>query len=120
MNLMKSELVQVLLKSISGSGLLELKNPTQSQSIFLYLEPEKFENVKTQEGINLRKNRTKYLTFTVLDEDLTPEDVIIQMRELRGPRAVQSVKQYNFINEFRELCHKAESLEYEDEGCVSR
>ena len=61
-----------------------------------------------------------YYFVAVLDEDLTPEDVIIQMRELRGPRAVQSVKQYNFINEFRELCHKAESLEYEDEGCVSR
>ena len=56
----------------------------------------------------------------VIDEDLTPDDTISQMRELRGPRAVQSVKQYNFINEFRELCIKAENLEYEDEGCVSR
>ena len=65
-------------------------------------------------------NLIQYFSIIVLDEDLTPEDVIIQMRELRGPRAVQSVKQYNFINEFRELCHKAESLEYEDEGCVSR
>ena len=102
---------------------LNLKTQPKAK-VFSYtlkkLEPEKFENVKTQEGIKSRKNLTKYLTFTVLDEDLTPEDVIIQMRELRGPRAVQSVKQYNFINEFRELCHKAESLEYEDEGCVSR
>ena len=42
------------------------------------------------------------------------------MRELRGPRAVQSVKQYNFISEFRDLCIKAENFDYEDEGCVSR
>ena len=42
------------------------------------------------------------------------------MRELRGPRAVQSVKQYNFISEFRELCIKAENFDYDDEGCVSR
>ena len=56
----------------------------------------------------------------VIDEDLTPDDAISQMRELRGPRAVQSVKQYNFISEFRDLCIKAENFDYEDEGCVSR
>ena len=42
------------------------------------------------------------------------------MRELRGPRAVQSVKQYNFINEFRDLIVEAENQEFEDESCVSR
>ena len=43
-----------------------------------------------------------------------------QLRELRGPRAVQSVKQYNFISEFRDLIVEAENLEAEDESCVSR
>lgn len=56
----------------------------------------------------------------VIDEDITPEEVINQLRELRGPRAVQSVKQYNFINEFRDLIVQAEVEEAEDEGCVSR
>ena len=42
------------------------------------------------------------------------------MRELRGPRAVQSVKQYNFISEFRDLIVEAENQEFEDESCVSR
>ena len=50
-----------------------------------------------------------------LDESLSAEDVITQMRELRGPRAVQSVKQFNFLYEYRELC----AIE-EEEGCVSR
>ena len=35
-----------------------------------------------------------------MDVDATPTEVISQMRALRGPRAVQSVKQYNFINEY--------------------
>ena len=56
----------------------------------------------------------------VIDEDITPEEVINSLRELRGPRAVQSVKQYNFINEFRDLIVQAETEEAEDEGCVSR
>ena len=56
----------------------------------------------------------------VIDEDITPEEVIDSLRELRGPRAVQSVKQYNFINEFRDLIVQAEVEEAEDEGCVSR
>lgn len=55
--------------------------------------------------------------FQVIDEDITPDEVIDQLRELRGPRAVQSVKQYNFISEFRDLCIQAECM---DEGCVSR
>ena len=45
------------------------------------------------------------------------------MRALRGPRAVQSVKQYNFINEYRELSISEEQLGYRDddnESCVSR
>ena len=45
------------------------------------------------------------------------------MRALRGPRAVQSVKQYNFINEYRELSINEEQLGCRDddnESCVSR
>ena len=58
-----------------------------------------------------------------IDVDATPTEVIAQMRALRGPRAVQSVKQYNFINEYRELSINEEHLAYRDddnESCVSR
>lgn len=58
-----------------------------------------------------------------IDVDATPTEVISQMRLLRGPRAVQSVKQYNFINEYRELSITEEQLGYRDddnESCVSR
>ena len=58
-----------------------------------------------------------------IDVDATPTEVIAQMRALRGPRAVQSVKQYNFINEYRELSINDEQLGYRDddnESCVSR
>ena len=58
-----------------------------------------------------------------MDVDATPTEVISQMRALRGPRAVQSVKQYNFINEYRELSINEEQLGYRDddnESCVSR
>lgn len=55
-----------------------------------------------------------------IDEDVGPDEVISQLRELRGPRAVQSVKQYNFISEFRDLIVQAENQEAEDESCVSR
>jgi cyclin-dependent kinase inhibitor 3 len=56
----------------------------------------------------------------VIDEDIAPDEVITQLRELRGSRAVQSVKQYNFISEFRDLCINAQYLAAEREGCVSR
>ena len=58
-----------------------------------------------------------------IDVDVTPNEVITQMRALRGPRAVQSVKQYNFINEYRELSISEEQLGCRDddnESCVSR
>ena len=58
-----------------------------------------------------------------MDVDATPTEVISQMRALRGPRAVQSVKQYNFINEYRDLSINEEQLGYRDddnESCVSR
>ena len=58
-----------------------------------------------------------------IDVDATPTEVIAQMRALRGPRAVQSVKQYNFINEYRELSINEEQMGCGDddtESCVSR
>merc|ERR1719495_1130084 len=36
-----------------------------------------------------------------IDPHMTPEYVIDLMREKRGPRAVQTIKQYNMIMEFR-------------------
>ena len=56
----------------------------------------------------------------IIDEDVGPDEVITQMREIRGPRAVQSVKQYNFISEFRDLIVQAQNEEFEDDSCVSR
>ncbi|KAG0723102.1 Cyclin-dependent kinase inhibitor 3 [Chionoecetes opilio] len=38
------------------------------------------------------------------DNSLTPDQTIFILRELRGARAVQTVKQYNFIQEFRSSC----------------
>ena len=58
-----------------------------------------------------------------IDVDATPAEVISQMRALRGPRAVQSVKQFNFINEYRELSINEDQIGYRDddnESCVSR
>ncbi|GAB6021735.1 Cyclin-dependent kinase inhibitor 3 [Chamberlinius hualienensis] len=37
-----------------------------------------------------------------LNEKLSPEDVVETLRRLRGPGAIQTVKQYNFIMEYRE------------------
>ncbi|KAL4238506.1 Cyclin-dependent kinase inhibitor 3 [Mactra antiquata] len=42
-------------------------------------------------------------TLLVIDESLEPEKAIEKIRELRGPGAIQSVKQYNFVCEFRQL-----------------
>ncbi|KAL3873683.1 hypothetical protein ACJMK2_036775 [Sinanodonta woodiana] len=38
----------------------------------------------------------------VTDESLSAEAAISKLRDLRGPGAIQSVKQYNFVCEFRE------------------
>lgn len=37
-----------------------------------------------------------------LDDKITPEEAIALVRAARGPRAIQTIKQYNFVNEFRE------------------
>ncbi|XP_075700276.1 cyclin-dependent kinase inhibitor 3 isoform X2 [Rhinoderma darwinii] len=46
-----------------------------------------------------------------LDDKITPEEAINLVRGARGPAAVQTIKQYNFVNEFREnvsRCHPSE------------
>lgn len=56
-----------------------------------------------------------------IDSEVAPEQVIGQMRALRGPRAVQSVKQYNFINDYRDLTIRAQhGSDDDDDGFVSR
>ncbi|XP_040267511.1 cyclin-dependent kinase inhibitor 3 isoform X2 [Bufo bufo] len=41
-----------------------------------------------------------------LDDKMTPEEAINLVRATRGRGAIQTVKQYNFVNEFREnMCH---------------
>ncbi|KAL5008993.1 hypothetical protein ScPMuIL_014574 [Solemya velum] len=45
----------------------------------------------------------------LMDENLAAEEAIVKMRELRGQRAIQTVKQYNFINEFRQQLEKYKS-----------
>lgn len=36
-----------------------------------------------------------------LDDKMTPEHAVRKVQELRGTRAIQTVKQYNFIHDFR-------------------
>ncbi|KAG7153970.1 cyclin-dependent kinase inhibitor 3-like isoform X2 [Homarus americanus] len=38
------------------------------------------------------------------ENSLTPDQTIFLLRELRGTRAIQTVKQYNFVQDFRSLC----------------
>ncbi|XP_063612682.1 cyclin-dependent kinase inhibitor 3-like [Penaeus indicus] len=38
------------------------------------------------------------------DNSVTPDQTIFLLRDLRGACAVQTVKQYNFIQDFRSLC----------------
>ncbi|NWS74766.1 CDKN3 inhibitor, partial [Crotophaga sulcirostris] len=37
-----------------------------------------------------------------LSDDLTPQQVIDSIRDLRGSGAIQTIKQYNFLHDFRE------------------
>lgn len=43
------------------------------------------------------------ILLLTLDELVTPDHVISKLRQIRGQRAFQTVKQYNFIYEFRDL-----------------
>lgn len=55
-----------------------------------------------------------------LDKSLEPEMAISRLRDIRGPAAVQSVKQYNFINEYREDMEKLLKEREENARSVSR
>ncbi|XP_064602251.1 cyclin-dependent kinase inhibitor 3-like isoform X1 [Liolophura sinensis] len=56
----------------------------------------------------------------VMDEALTPDDAIAKVRELRGPGAIQSVKQYNFVNEFRQVLAKHNKDKDDEDRSLSR
>jgi len=55
-----------------------------------------------------------------VDPSLAPETVIQLLRGVRGPRAVQTVRQYNMIMEFRSLQGQKEDREYDRSRSVSR
>ena len=57
-------------------------------------------------------------TLMSLDEKVSPTEVIDKLRALRGPRTIQSVKQYNFVWDYRIL--KEEYLRQEEEDQLSR
>lgn len=50
--------------------------------------------------------------------NLTSDEVIRRLRQVRGPRTIQSVKQFNFVNDYREL--REEYLKQEEEEDLSR
>ncbi|XP_046337509.1 cyclin-dependent kinase inhibitor 3-like [Haliotis rufescens] len=56
----------------------------------------------------------------VMDESISPEDAIDKARQLRGAAAIQSVKQYNFINDFRKLQAEVETEDGGESRSVSR
>ena len=53
-----------------------------------------------------------------LDDEVTPSEVIEKLRTVRGPRTIQSVKQYNFVWDYRVM--KEEYLKQEEEDQLSR
>ncbi|XP_013396306.1 cyclin-dependent kinase inhibitor 3 isoform X2 [Lingula anatina] len=55
-----------------------------------------------------------------MDESLDSESAIQRLRQLRGPGAVQSVKQYNFIHDFRKNLEEYEQGKEEASRSVSR
>ncbi|BFZ07163.1 hypothetical protein BsWGS_10202 [Bradybaena similaris] len=59
-------------------------------------------------------------TMMAMDDALRPEDVCKKLRDLRGDGAIQSVKQYNLINEFREILNRYHSDRSADDRSVSR
>ncbi|KAM8921259.1 cyclin-dependent kinase inhibitor 3 [Pelodytes ibericus] len=55
-----------------------------------------------------------------LSDTITPEEAIGHVRMLRGSGAIQTIKQYNFLNDFREKVTKCHSAEEETCRPVSR
>ncbi|XP_052272413.1 cyclin-dependent kinase inhibitor 3-like isoform X2 [Dreissena polymorpha] len=59
-------------------------------------------------------------TMLVIDESLTAEQAIEKVRGLRGPGAIQSVQQYNYACEFRNLCNSYKQEQDENARSLSR
>nr|XP_032818378.1 cyclin-dependent kinase inhibitor 3 isoform X4 [Petromyzon marinus] len=57
-----------------------------------------------------------------ISESLSPEDAIAALCELRGRAAIQTVQQYNFLHDFRELleAHVTARMEQAESRAVSR
>ncbi|XP_061436580.1 cyclin-dependent kinase inhibitor 3-like isoform X1 [Lethenteron reissneri] len=57
-----------------------------------------------------------------ISESLSPEDAIAALRELRGRAAIQTLQQYNFLHDFRELleAHVTARMEQAESRAVSR
>ncbi|XP_078724048.1 cyclin-dependent kinase inhibitor 3 [Lampetra fluviatilis] len=57
-----------------------------------------------------------------ISESLSPKDAIAALRELRGRAAIQTVQQYNFLHDFRELleAHVTARMEQAESRAVSR
>jgi len=55
-----------------------------------------------------------------LDDNLSSDNAIDRMRELRGQRAVQTVKQYNFIHDFRRMRDEHDDDRSDDSRSLSR
>lgn len=51
-----------------------------------------------------------------LDDTVTPEHALRKVQQLRGTRAIQTVKQYNFIHEFRSLRDEYARLHPEEQA----
>jgi len=55
-----------------------------------------------------------------MDESLTSETAIQRLKDLRGPRAIYSVKQYNYVNEFKEKIKEFKQEQNQEGRSVSR
>ncbi|XP_068110822.1 cyclin-dependent kinase inhibitor 3 [Hyperolius riggenbachi] len=55
-----------------------------------------------------------------LNESVTSQEAISLVRAVRGPGAIQTIKQYNFINEFRENVTTCPSSSDENNRALSR
>ncbi|XP_061174695.1 cyclin-dependent kinase inhibitor 3-like [Saccostrea echinata] len=104
--------VQWLLHELSGAGLTvhhfpfpDGQPPTTAQLMKIIEELKISLNNKRKAIIHcyggLGRSCVVGACFLLsLDSEITPEKAIEKMKELRGPRAVQTVKQFNYINEF--------------------
>nr|XP_022334262.1 LOW QUALITY PROTEIN: cyclin-dependent kinase inhibitor 3-like [Crassostrea virginica] len=106
--------VQWLLQELSGAGLTvhhypfpDGQPPATSQLMKILKELKTILNNQRKPIIHcyggLGRSCVVAACFLMtLDSEMTPEKAIEKMKELRGPRAVQTVKQFNYINEFRQ------------------